>query len=158
MRAFVAAEYPRLVAALTLVAGSRAIAEDAVQEALVRAWEREERGHPLDPIAPWVTRVALNLLYSGFRRLRVERRHARDVFTAGAPPEDLVDLRRALDALPRRQRQAVVLRYLLDFTTAEVAEAMRVREGTVKSQLHRARQTLASALGEDELEEANDRA
>ncbi len=59
-------------------------------------------------------------------------------------------------ALPRGQREATVLRYYLDLDVAEVAMALRVGEGTAKTTLHRARRALATALGEETLEEAND--
>ena len=68
-------DYPRIVAAVGLVAGSRAAAEDAVAEALARAWERSDRGDAIDSLPAWVTRVALNLSKSRLRRLRVEARH-----------------------------------------------------------------------------------
>jgi RNA polymerase sigma factor (sigma-70 family) len=58
-----------------------------------------------------------------------------------------LDVARALERLPRRQREAVVLRYYLRFDTKEVAEAMGVHDGTVKSNLARARATLAELLG-----------
>ena len=51
VREFLAADYPRMVAAVALVAGSRAAAEDAVAEALARAWERSERGETIDVAA-----------------------------------------------------------------------------------------------------------
>jgi RNA polymerase sigma factor (sigma-70 family) len=67
-----------------------------------------------------------------------------------------IDLQRALAALPRRQREATVLRYYLDLDVREVAAALRMSEGTAKTTLHRARRALARALGDNE--EANDRA
>ncbi|MGZ8611584.1 MAG: RNA polymerase sigma factor [Actinomycetota bacterium] len=110
-----------------------------------------------------MTAVALNLARSGLRRLRSERRakaRLRDSAWADdhAPgAERAVDVERALATLPRRQREAVVLRYFLQMDTREVAAALRVNEGTVKSTLFRARAALAGALGIEETEEANDR-
>jgi RNA polymerase sigma-70 factor, ECF subfamily len=141
-----------------LVSGSRAAAEDAVQEALARAWERDERGHRIESLEAWVTRVATNLARSRWRRLRVERRHASERTSPAEPSGELVDLRRALDALPRRQREVTVLRYYLDLDVREIADALRVSEGTVKTSLHRARSTLAAALGDEDHEEASERA
>ena len=148
--------YPRLVAAVALVSGSRPAAEDAVQEALLRAWERSERGEQIDSLPAWVTTVSLNLARSGLRRVLAERRaRARLGGTdAGELEEaDRLDLERALAALPRRQREAVVLRYYLGMDTREVARVLRVGEGTVKSTLFRARAALARALGVPETEE-----
>lgn len=144
-----------------LVSGSHAAAEDAVQEALARAWERSERGERIESLNAWVMRVALNLVRSGFRRLRAERRARERLGNAVAVREfdpKNVDLPRALAALPRRQREATVLRYYLDLDVGQVAAVLRVHEGTVKTTLYRARQALAAALGEDDREEANDRA
>ena len=56
----------------------------------------------------------------------------------------------ALTKLPRRQRQATVLRYYLGYDVAEIAQALGVSQGTIKTTLHRARHTMASALGEEE--------
>ncbi len=151
------------MAALTLVSGSRAGAEDAVQEALARAWERSERGERLASPSAWVIVVATNLARSTWRRRRAEAR-ARDRLgdpsAAGAAQADQtdIDVRRALDRLPRRQREVVVLHYYLGLPVADVAAAAGVSEGTVKTSLHRARRSLAAALGEVEPEEANDRA
>lgn len=141
------------------MSGSRPAAEDAVQEALLRAWERSERGERIDSLPAWVTTVSLNLARSGLRRVLAERRaRARLSGADRAEPEDAdrIDLERALAALPRRQREAVVLRYYLGMDTREVAQLLHVNEGTVKSTLFRARAALARALGVPETEEAND--
>ena len=74
IREFLGTAYPRIVAAVSMVAGDRATAEDAVQEALARAWERSSRGETIDSLSAWVTRVALNLSKSRLRSLRVESR------------------------------------------------------------------------------------
>ena len=68
IRAFVAGEYRQVVATVELVCGSLATAEDAVQEALARAWEQETRGHEILRLGAWVTTVALNLARSQMRR------------------------------------------------------------------------------------------
>lgn len=65
IREFLRTTYPRLVAAVGLISGSRPAAEDAVQEALARAWERSERGEHIESLQAWVTTVAMNLARSG---------------------------------------------------------------------------------------------
>ena len=164
IREFLVAEYPRLVGAVALVSGSRPAAEDAVQEALARAWERGERGERIESPRAWVMTVALNLVRSGLRRRRAERQ-ARTRLGEGrstAQPsttEDRVDISRALSALPRRQREATVLRYYLDLHVAEIAAILRINQGTVKTTLFRARRALAKALGEpSEAQEVSDSA
>lgn len=156
LRRLIDVAYPRLVAGLTLVSGSRAAAEDAVQEALARWWEHTSRGRAIENPEGWMTTVALNLARSRRRRMLAERR-ARARLTPNepsGPSPDVVDLRNALARLPRREREAVVLHYYLDLPVAEVAVVQRVAEGTVKTSLHRARRSLASALA-DEAEEAD---
>ena len=164
IREFLHGDYPRLVAGVAMVAGSRPAAEDAVQEALARAWERSERGEEIESLTAWVTAVSLNLARSRLRRVVAERR-AREHLASGAGtaalgPSDAgerIDVLRALAALPRRQREATVLRYYLGLNVAEVATALGIHEGTAKTTLFRARQALAAALGERDMEEATER-
>ena len=147
------------MAAVALIAGSRAAAEDAVQEALARAWERSERGERIESLPAWVTRVAMNLSKSRLRRMRVEAKHRADVAgvaaDGGLRSDAAIDVGRALAALPHRQRQVTVLRYYLGLNVAEIARTLELNEGTVKTSLFRARRALAAVLGES-AEEAND--
>lgn len=153
IRAFIVRDYPRIVTGLAVMCGSRVAAEDAVQDAVARAWERAERGEGIEDLAAWVTVVARNLLKSWFRRVRAERRAVSALgreeggrSEVGAA-EDHVDVVRALTLLTRTQRETTVLHYYLGLSVVEVAGALGVSEGTVKSTLHRARQILAPALG-----------
>ena len=78
IRGFLARDYPRVVNAVALASGSYPAAEDAVQEALVRAWMRSERGERLESLPAWVAAVALNQTRSGWRRamaVPMRRRH-----------------------------------------------------------------------------------
>jgi RNA polymerase sigma-70 factor (ECF subfamily) len=148
------------VNAVALASGSYPAAEDAVQEALVRAWMRSERGERVKSLAAWVAAVALNQTRSSWRRAMAERRARRrsperSVPTA-TPSEEHLDVARALETLPRRQREVAVLRYLLEMSTAEVAATLRITEGTVKSSLSRARAHLVEALAVHDSEVAND--
>ena len=143
-----------------MITGSMAAAEDAVQEALARAWERSERGERIESLPAWVTRVAVNLSKSRLRRMRVEARH-RDISEhqvpdgSGTASDTRIDVTRALADLPRRQREITVLRYYLGLNVAEIADTLELHEGTVKTSLFRARAALATALGES-VEEEND--
>lgn len=161
IRGFLMHDYPRIVAAVRLIAGSEAAAEDAVAEALARAWQRSERGERFGSLPAWVMRVALNLAKSRWRRLRRET-SARPGAPAGSlgdgAAEDRVDIERALARLSPREREATVLRYYLGFDVAGAAGVMGVTPGTVKTLLHRARRELALALGEQDLDEENDHA
>jgi RNA polymerase sigma-70 factor, ECF subfamily len=74
IREFLRDDYQRLVNAVALLTGDIAAAEDVVQEALVRAWIRSDRGEELGSLAAWVVVVAMNLARSRWRRILVERR------------------------------------------------------------------------------------
>jgi len=156
IRAFVAGEYRQVVATVELVCGSLATAEDAVQEALARAWEQETRGHEILRLGAWVTTVALNLARSQMRRWRCERRARerlaplqRSVPDAPAASGEAHAVREALRDLPRRQREVTALRYYLGLDVGEIADALGIAEGTVKAMLFRARQSLAVALDDE---------
>ncbi len=155
---FVEVEYGPLVAALGLLCGDRAAAEDAVQEALARALVALRKGTVIESLPAWVRVVALNHLRNRWRSLTRELRAVRRLGSridsdAESNPDDLIDLRAALGALTRRQREAVALYYRLDLSVAETALAMRVSDGTVKTLLSRARSVLAAVL---ELQEVGD--
>jgi RNA polymerase sigma-70 factor, ECF subfamily len=149
LRSFYDGHYGRVVGVVALVTGSRAAAEDAVHEALARAWERGG----IDHLDRWVLTVALNLARNRWRKVRREV-PAGDTARRddGCEPDDgrLVDLRRAVRALPARQREVVALHYLLDLPVAEVARLLGLSEGGVKHALFRARRSLAEALAVEE--------
>lgn len=157
IRAFVATEYRQVVATVALVCGSTATAEDAVQEALARAWEHTARGKDIERLGAWVTTVALNLARSQMRRWRSERR-ARTKLGALRPEihdvtgatGEAYAVRQALAELPRRQREVTALRYYLGLDVRAIADHLGIAEGTVKAMLFRARQRLAIALGDDD--------
>jgi len=147
--------YGRLASQVYAFLGDAAEAEDVVQEAFLRAWQRWRRVREYDDPAGWVRRVAMNLATSRWRRLaaggRAYRRHGRP---ADAPPldPDHVALVAALRTLPPNQRMAVVLHYIADLSVADVAVELDVPRNTVLSWLHRARAQLAVELqgGTDE--------
>jgi RNA polymerase sigma-70 factor, ECF subfamily len=155
---FVREDYARVVKAVAFVTGDPSGAEDAVQEAVARAWLHKQ---PIDALPAWVASVALNVSRSGWRRIGAERRAIERLQAPSAPGEpdpDEVDLRRAMATLPRRQREVAVLRYLLQFDTKETAAALRVSEGTVKNSLSKARDALAARLLlSEEVPDADDR-
>jgi RNA polymerase sigma factor (sigma-70 family) len=125
------------VAALGLITGSREAAEDALQEALARAWERSERGEEIRSLGAWATIVALNLARNSARRGRFDlllRGRLRRLDTVAAPTGDRVDLGRALAALPVRQREVTVLRYYLDLDVRAIADSLGVHEGDREDQ------------------------
>lgn len=156
IRAFLRHDYARVVAAVSLLLEDRARAEDAVQEAMVRYWERSAG---VESPRAWITTVALNLARTSRRRTQAERRALQRVLRrrppegAGQDADD--DIRSAVARLPPAQRSAVALHYLVDLSVADVAEVLGVAEGTVKTNLHRARIALRSRLLTEELGDAH---
>lgn len=133
---------------MAMISDSRPAAEDAVCEALARAWERSERGERIESLAAWVTAVAVNLSRSRWRRLMAERRARERLERRLMEPDSdrSVDLERAMRRLSHRQRQATVLHYYLGYEVGDVADLLGIAEGTAKSTLHRAREALAGSL------------
>jgi RNA polymerase sigma-70 factor, ECF subfamily len=157
IREFLETSYPRLVAAVALVAGSRDAAEDAVQEALARAWERAGT-EEIRSLPAWVTRVSFNLSRSRWRRLRAEAKATArlEVASDHLQADPRPDVEQALARLSRRQREVTVLRYYLAMDVGEIAGVLGITAGTVKTQLFRARRALAEILGDGEEEEVDD--
>jgi len=147
VRRFLHADYARVVRVVSVVCTSRAEAEDAVQEALVSTWARRD-----DPTnyAAWVTAVALNKARGATRRLRAESRASSRLPSPASDSLDgldsAADLGSALARLSVRQRQVTVLRYWHDLDVAGIARVLSISEGTVKTQLSRARAALATSL------------
>ena len=139
---FCRAEYPRLVGLLGLYTGDRRIGEELAQETLARVWRNWPKVHHLERPDAWAQRVGINLANSHLRRVLAERRARRRML----PVDELIDrrsddvlaVRAAVSALPRRQREAVVLHYYLDLELTDVAERMGSTVPGVKSLLHRA--------------------
>ncbi len=153
---FFQAHYERLVGSLGAAFGSPEAADEAVQDAFVRAYARWPRIRRLDSPAAWVRRVAINRLRDGHRsRRRRERAEDRAVDReAGRPDADPVAeapgqwdvVRRALAQLPERQRIAVALYYVEDVSVRDIALSMRISEGSVKAHLSQGRSKLAAVL------------
>lgn len=124
--------------------GDRALAEDLVAEGFTRAWSswRTVRRHPA-PRA-WVIRTALNAHVSWWRRRRRETALAGHDMPGPAGQETVLDsaVVAALRRLPRRQRQVIALRLLMDLDTDTTAQVLGISPGTVGVHLHRAIETL----------------
>ena len=135
-----------------LILGNRADAEEAVQEAFLRAWRFRTSLAPGSDVRPWLYRVVVNTCNSKLRS-EIPHRDRRtgdgdlDGLPAGGDGSARVDqsgdIVRALQSLPVHLRVVVVLRYYADLSEREIATAIGRRPGTVKSRLHEARRLLA---------------
>jgi RNA polymerase sigma-70 factor (sigma-E family) len=148
--ALYAAAYVRLVRVLVLACGSKADAEEVVQEAFVRLLPRWSRVRSYADPEAWVRGTAFRLLSNRRRgRLAADRTWARYVAgdrPAEPPGADRVDVARALAVLPPQQRHVVVLHHLVGLPVEQIAAELRVPTGTVKSRLSRGRAALAPML------------
>ena len=145
----------RVVAQVYAMIGDLAEAEDAVQEAYSRAWQRWDTVAECTDPAAWVRVVAYRIAVSNWRRAR--RRLA--AYQRNGPPTaapelgpDTVVLVAALRRIPAAQRRAIVLHHLAGLSVREVAEETGASESAVKAQLSRGRQALAVLLNDEHQE------
>ncbi|HTO00267.1 MAG TPA: RNA polymerase sigma factor [Microthrixaceae bacterium] len=152
--------HARLTRVVLAMCGDRALAEDSAQEALLRAWERVNTGEDLRSLDAWTIRVALNWCRSQLRRSGAEDRAVQKIAdtslpqSSGAATEtglqsELLgeDVQRAVLCLPDRQREVIVLHYLLDMDVASIAAVVDRSSGAVKNALFNGRAALARELG-----------
>ena len=147
---FYAASFHRLAGQLYAMTGDQGEAQDAVQEAFVRAWARRGKIDRAGAQA-WVRVTAWRIAASRWRRAREGTRlmllAVRPESTAGPGP-DRVAFVDALRRVPAEQRRALVLYHLCDLTVDQIAAETAVRPGTVKARLARGRAALAPYLRE----------
>ena len=128
---------------------SDADCRDAVQEALLKAWQRRDSLREAAYFRTWLVRILINEC----RMLRRRNRRVTPVEVLPereAPPPDEA-LRDALEALDERWRLPLVLHYLEGFSVREIAEMLDTPENTVKMRLMRARRRLRGMLSEEEV-------
>jgi RNA polymerase sigma-70 factor (ECF subfamily) len=143
-------EWASIRRAVGFTVGEPDLARECVDEAMTRAYERWAQVGLMDRPAGWVYRVAVNQARNRGRRRRTER-DRRPPPVAPVPGADTMAdpaVAAAVALLPLDQRAVVVLRFYLDWSTEEVATALGIAEGTVKSRLHRALRRLETSLQE----------
>lgn len=126
-------------------------AEDAVQEAALKAWRKLHRLREGSDLRPWFLGIVANecrsLRRSSWRRVLVGLPDRLVAMPHGPGPAEL-DLRRAIGRLPARRRAVVVMHWYLDLSLREIAEALHSSEDAVESQLRRGIADLRRQLGE----------
>lgn len=149
--------YERAYRTAWLILRNRADAEEAVQEAFLRAWRFRASMPAGESMKPWLYRVVVNSCCSKLRSEAPHRSHRTDSTTldeltsssvepsaAAEQASESATVLAAINGLPEHLRIPVILRYWSGLSEKEIATAIGRRPGTVKSRLHEARQRLAS--------------
>jgi RNA polymerase sigma-70 factor (ECF subfamily) len=154
--AFYLASRRAVLGALTAMTGSPAEAQDCVQEAYARCWQRWDHVGRLDSPEAWVRTVAWRVATNRWRKATNRwRAHDRVGSAPVAPPsEDTVALVAALRRLPEEQRRAIVLHHLVGLSVDEVSAETSAPSGTVKARLSRGRAALRPMLSTEEVDRA----
>lgn len=141
--------YRFLMRSAWALTGSRAVAEDVVQDCYTNAWKCREQLRDAALVRPWLFQI---MRRSIFRHLPpcTQSLEDSDVEQWGAAPDAGIDNRldvvKALNRIAPIHREVLVLHYFDDMPTAQIAEALEIAPGTVLSRLSRAREALRSAM------------
>ena len=151
--AFYQAEARTLFRRLWLVTGNRAEAEELMQDAFLKVWERWDRVGGMDDPLGYLYRTAMNLFRKRYRRAMLSVRR-----TVGLAPstddfseaDDRQVVRHVLATLPPRQRAALVLTEMLGFTSKEAGDALGVTDATIRSLTRHGRDAFRTVMEVDD--------
>jgi RNA polymerase sigma-70 factor (ECF subfamily) len=135
----------------------KAIAEDVVQEALMRAWKSLDALRDDAAAKQWLLTIVRRENARYFERRRLETvdidnlTASQSALLAEAPTEELDDLRESIFGLEDDYREPLVLQVLMGFSTNEIAEHMGLKQGAVLTRLHRARLKLKENAASEEI-------
>ncbi len=133
----------------------RALAEDVVQETMLRAWKAQDSLQDEAAVKPWFLTIVRREYARSFERKRfvtldVDELIAKEEpMLAASDDQDLAELRAALFKLPDEYREPLVLQVLMGYTTAEIAAELGLTNAAVLTRLFRARKQLRVLCGED---------
>jgi RNA polymerase sigma-70 factor, ECF subfamily len=155
------AEIPGLRAFAVSLCGSVTVADDLVQEALLRAWANSDKFQIGTSLRAWLFTILRNIYYSQYRKRSREVQDSDGVYSRGIAVQgdqeshlDLADFRKALAKLPVEQREVLTMVGASGLSYEEAAAICGVEIGTIKSRLSRARTKLTELLGLDERRES----
>lgn len=123
---------------------------DAVQEALLRAWQHRNELRTAEYFRTWLCRILINACNDILRkRAKLTLVPLEEASAIGMSERDTLALRQALEQLPPEQNACIVMHYLEGWSIAEIAAALDIPEGTVKTRLMYGRNRLSRLLGEE---------
>ncbi len=150
----VAGYYPDMYRYAAWLSRDTAIAEDVVQEALLRAWKSLDALRDDGAAKQWLLTIVRRENARYFERRRLETvdidnlTASQAALLAEAPNEELADLREAIFGLDDDYREPLVLQVLMGYSTNEIAATMGLKQGAVLTRLHRARNKLKDSVAE----------
>lgn len=126
---------------------------DAVQEAILKAYENRHKLKEIKYFKTWIVRIVINECYGMLRRKKHFQTYddtVQDSFANSSHyvKEEYIDLYQAINRLGEKEKICVILYYLEDYSVAETADVLKIPVGTVKSRLSHARKELKGLLGE----------
>ncbi len=151
---------PALLGYLTGQLGdNRQLAEEVLQDVMLAAWKSAPRFRGDSKVRTWLIAIARNQAINYRRKRKLTLVELHDTYNSdGTGPLERIErasraelLREAIQQLPTQQRETLELVFFHQLSGPEAAEIMGVSEGTVKSRLHRAKDTLRGLLSEEEL-------
>ena len=132
-----------------------ALAEDVVQESMLRAWKAQDSLEDEKAAKPWLVTIVRRELARTFERKRLNTVNIDDLVEledtslAAGDQTDLAEMRAAIFKLPQEYREPLVMQSLLGYSTAEIARELHLSQSAVLSRLFRARHQLRALCGED---------
>ena len=151
----VAVYYPDMFRYAAWLCRDRAIAEDVVQEALLRAWKALDALRDDAAAKQWLLTIVRRENARYFERRRLETvdidnlSASQAAMLAEAPNEELADMREAIFRLDDDYREPLVLQVLMGYSTNEIAAMMGLKQGAVLTRLHRARHKLMDSMADE---------
>ena len=151
----VAVYYPDMYRYAAWLSRDTAIAEDVVQEALLRAWKSLDALRDDGAAKQWLLTIVRRENARYFERRRLDTvdidnlSASQAALLAETPNEELADLREAIFGLEDDYREPLVLQVLMGYSTNEIAETMGLKQGAVLTRLHRARNKLKDSVASE---------
>jgi RNA polymerase sigma-70 factor (ECF subfamily) len=141
------------------LSGDRALAEDVVQESMIRAWKAQDSLLDDSAVKPWLLTIIRREFARTFERKRLATVDVDELVAheepalAASQEQDIADLRAAIFQLPREYREPLVLQVIMGYSTAEIARELDLSGPAVLTRLFRARHRLRALCGEDTTED-----